>query len=166
MKITVETNVAPIEQVWSAYKTPEYIKKWNAASDDWHTTAASVDLREGGKFSSHMEAKDGSMGFDFALHMSPCGPSLPTWTVQQVGSYLRYTGRDANVVQTAARDPERSSPAIMRRWVFASAPHPMLPSSSADREVGRQRIIHDTGDGSVRHCAASSGSFMPRAVMR
>ncbi|MDU3127765.1 MAG: SRPBCC domain-containing protein, partial [Bradyrhizobium sp.] len=40
--------------------------KWNAASDDWHTTKAAVDLREGGAFSSRMEAKDGSMGFDFA----------------------------------------------------------------------------------------------------
>jgi uncharacterized protein YndB with AHSA1/START domain len=67
MKITVETNVAaPIEQVWRAYTTPEDIKQWNAASDDWHTTAASVALREGGAFSSRMEAKDGSMGFDFA----------------------------------------------------------------------------------------------------
>jgi uncharacterized protein YndB with AHSA1/START domain len=67
MKITVETNVAaPIEEVWRAYTTPADIKQWNAASDDWHTTAASVDLREGGAFSSRMEAKDGSMGFDFA----------------------------------------------------------------------------------------------------
>ncbi len=67
MKINVETTVdAPIEQVWSAYTTPEYIKQWNAASDDWHTTAASVDLREGGAFSSRMEAKDGSIRFDFA----------------------------------------------------------------------------------------------------
>jgi uncharacterized protein YndB with AHSA1/START domain len=67
MKITVETNVlAPIETVWKAYTTPADIKLWNAASDDWHTAAASVDLREGGKFSSRMEAKDGSMGFDFA----------------------------------------------------------------------------------------------------
>jgi uncharacterized protein YndB with AHSA1/START domain len=67
MKITVETNVAaPIAQVWQAYTTPEDIKQWNAASDDWHTTAATVDLREGGAFSSRMEAKDGSMGFDFA----------------------------------------------------------------------------------------------------
>ena len=67
MKITVETNVtAPIGEVWKAYTTPEDIKQWNAASDDWHTTAASVDLREGGKFSSRMEAKDGSMGFDFS----------------------------------------------------------------------------------------------------
>jgi uncharacterized protein YndB with AHSA1/START domain len=67
MKINVQTTVAaPIEQVWRAYTTPADIKQWNAASDDWHTTAASVDLREGGAFSSRMEAKDGSMGFDFA----------------------------------------------------------------------------------------------------
>ena len=66
MKISVETTVdAPIETVWNAYTTPEDIKQWNAASGDWHTTAASVDLREGGAFSSRMEAKDGSMGFDF-----------------------------------------------------------------------------------------------------
>lgn len=67
MRITVETNVAaPIDQVWRAYTMPADIMKWNAASDDWHTTKATVDLREGGVFSSRMEAKDGSMGFDFA----------------------------------------------------------------------------------------------------
>lgn len=67
MKISVESIVAaPIALVWRAYTTPEHIKKWNAASDDWHTTAAQVDLRVGGAFSSRMEAKDGSMGFDFA----------------------------------------------------------------------------------------------------
>ena len=67
MRITVQTTVAaPIAQVWRAYTTPADIVKWNAASDDWHTTKATVDLREGGAFSSRMEAKDGSMGFDFA----------------------------------------------------------------------------------------------------
>jgi uncharacterized protein YndB with AHSA1/START domain len=67
MKINVETMVnAPIAKVWSCYTRPDDIKQWNAASDDWHTTRASVDLREGGAFSSRMEAKDGSMGFDFA----------------------------------------------------------------------------------------------------
>lgn len=66
MKIVVSTVVAaPIQEVWRAYTTPEDIKLWNAASPDWHTTAASVDLRAGGKFSSRMEAKDGSFGFDF-----------------------------------------------------------------------------------------------------
>lgn len=67
MKITIETTVAaPIKEVWRAWTTPEDIKQWNAASDEWHTTAASVDLRVGGAFSSRMEAKDGSFGFDFA----------------------------------------------------------------------------------------------------
>ena len=67
MKITVETMVkAPIAKVWSAYTTPEDIKQWNTASEDWHTTQSSVDLRVGGAFTSRMEAKDGSFGFDFA----------------------------------------------------------------------------------------------------
>ena len=66
-RITVEKFVAaPIDRVWIAYVTPTDIKQWNAASDDWHTTAATVDLRVGGTFSSRMEAKDGSFGFDFA----------------------------------------------------------------------------------------------------
>lgn len=67
MKITVETKVkGSLDRIWTAYTTPDDILKWNAASDDWHTVSASVDLREGGVFSSRMEAKDGSMGFDFA----------------------------------------------------------------------------------------------------
>jgi uncharacterized protein YndB with AHSA1/START domain len=67
MKISVDTTIsAPIEQVWQAYTTPADIKQWNAASDDWHTTASTVDLRVGGHFASRMEAKDGSTGFDFA----------------------------------------------------------------------------------------------------
>lgn len=65
-KITVETLVdAPVAKVWSAYTTPSDIKQWNTASDDWHTTQSTVDLRVGGVFSSRMEAKDGSFGFDF-----------------------------------------------------------------------------------------------------
>jgi len=67
MRIIVETIVkAPIKKVWRTYNTPEHIIIWNAASDDWHTTSSSVDLRVGGTFSSRMEAKDGSFGFDFA----------------------------------------------------------------------------------------------------
>ena len=67
MNITIETTVnAPIDRVWAAWSDPRAIEQWNAASPDWHTPRASVDLREGGQFSSRMEAKDGSMGFDFA----------------------------------------------------------------------------------------------------
>ena len=64
--ITVKATInAPIQKVWMFWTSPEHIVKWNHASDDWHTTFAEVDLREGGKFLSRMEAKDGSFGFDF-----------------------------------------------------------------------------------------------------
>ena len=66
MKITIETTInAPLEKVWTCWTTPEDIIQWNTASDDWHTTAASNDLRTGGRFKSRMEAKDKSMRFDF-----------------------------------------------------------------------------------------------------
>lgn len=54
----------PVEKVFNFWTKPEHIVKWSSASDDWHTPIAENDLRKGGKFSSRMEAKDGSMGFD------------------------------------------------------------------------------------------------------
>jgi len=66
-KITVQAIInAPVEKVWKCWTTPDDIIKWNNASPDWHTTHAMNDLRTGGKFSSRMEAKDESMGFDFS----------------------------------------------------------------------------------------------------
>ncbi len=66
MKISVSVEVnAPVAKAWEAYPSPEAINQWNFASDDWQCRDARVDLRVGGGFSSHMEAKDGSFGFDF-----------------------------------------------------------------------------------------------------
>jgi uncharacterized protein YndB with AHSA1/START domain len=64
--ITVEATInAPIETVWQCWTEPKHIVNWNNASDDWHTTEATNDLKIGGKFSSIMAAKDGSFSFDF-----------------------------------------------------------------------------------------------------
>lgn len=66
-RITIEALVdADPKTVWHAWNSPEAIRQWNTPTAEWHTTRSSVDLREGGHFSSRMEAKDGSMGFDFA----------------------------------------------------------------------------------------------------
>ena len=66
MKITVETLVtAAVDDVWEAWNNPADIQQWNTAQEDWHTPRSTVDLREGGKFMSRMEARDGSVGFDF-----------------------------------------------------------------------------------------------------
>ncbi|OIN66616.1 polyketide cyclase [Exiguobacterium sp. KRL4] len=56
----------PVADVWTYWTEPDHIKAWNAASDDWHTTEATNDVQAGGRFSSHMAAKDGSVGFDFS----------------------------------------------------------------------------------------------------
>ncbi len=64
--ITVENTIqAPIDKVWKYWTDPTHIKKWNNASDDWHTPFAENDLKKGGKFLSRMESKDGKFGFDF-----------------------------------------------------------------------------------------------------
>jgi uncharacterized protein YndB with AHSA1/START domain len=64
--VTIGTTLnAKVDKVWETWTKPEHITKWNNASDDWHTPWAKNDLRPGGKFTSRMESKDGSMGFDF-----------------------------------------------------------------------------------------------------
>jgi len=64
--VTVETLVdLPAEKTWELWTRPEHITQWNFAADTWHCPAAENDLKPGGKFSWRMEAKDGSMGFDY-----------------------------------------------------------------------------------------------------
>lgn len=65
--ITVTSEIKSNRQtVWNAWTSPAHIVHWNFADDSWHAPAAVNDLRVGGKFSYRMEAKDGSMGFDFS----------------------------------------------------------------------------------------------------
>lgn len=65
-KITIETTVnVPVKRAWELWTMPEHITQWSFASDDWRCPSAQNDLKAGGRFSSRMEAKDGSMGFDF-----------------------------------------------------------------------------------------------------
>lgn len=90
--ITVTTTIqAPIDLVRQLYNTPEHIVQRNHASPDWHSPSAKNDLKVGGKFVYRMEAKDGSMWFDF------------TGTYDEVRedekiSYTMNDGRKATVV--------------------------------------------------------------------
>ena len=93
--ITVETTVnAPVAKVWDAWTNPDHIVKWNHASDDWHSPRATNDLRIGGKFTARMEAKDGSMGFDFEGTYGEVKPN----------EYLEYTIPDGRVVKVSFTD--------------------------------------------------------------
>lgn len=91
-RITIETTVdAPAEKIWACWTSPEHIMQWNSASEEWHTPTATVDLRVGGKFSSRMETKDGSEGFDFG----------GTYTKVIKNAHIDYTiddGRSVSIV--------------------------------------------------------------------
>ncbi|MGS5086616.1 SRPBCC domain-containing protein [Hydrogenophaga sp. A37] len=52
-------------RAWAAYTDPEAIVQWNHAAPEWHCPRAENDLRVGGVLRTRMEARDGSMGFDF-----------------------------------------------------------------------------------------------------
>ena len=136
MKITVSTTIdAPISDVWRLYNSPDDIKIWNTASPDWHTTASSVDLRVGGKFSSRMEAKDGSFGFDFEGEYSRVEPpSLIEYTFGGRIGRVEFSRIPAGVEVKVAFDAEESH-------------------SEAQQRAGWQAIL----DSFARHVLARQG---------
>ncbi|MEY3651358.1 MAG: hypothetical protein RLZZ351_723, partial [Pseudomonadota bacterium] len=112
MKIIVTTTIAaPIAEVWQAYTSPDDIKAWNAASADWHTTHAEVDLRVGGKFCSRMEAKDGSFGFDFAGEYTKLIPhQLIEYVFDERKVSVNFTEGSDGVLVKVSFDPETIHP--------------------------------------------------------
>ena len=116
-KITVEQKVdAPIAKVWAAYVSPEAIKKWNAASDDWHTNRAEVDLRVGGAFVSRMEAKDGSFGFDFSGTYTKIAPQeLIEYSFGDRAATVAFEPRADGVNVQVTFDAETQNPIEMQR---------------------------------------------------
>jgi uncharacterized protein YndB with AHSA1/START domain len=117
MKITVSTLIAaPITEVWRAYTSPEDIVRWNAASADWHTTAASVELRVGGKFSSRMEARDGSFGFDFEGEYTLVeAPHRLEYRFGDRQADVEFTDTPSGVTVMVSFDPESEHPEDAQR---------------------------------------------------
>ena len=114
-RITVEALAnAPVAKVWKTWNTPADIMQWNAADPSWHSPSSENDLRTGGKFKHRMEAKDGSVGFDFEgvydsvdLHKEisytmPDGRKATTLFAEQSGKTRIETTFDAET----ENDPE------------------------------------------------------------
>jgi uncharacterized protein YndB with AHSA1/START domain len=88
--ITVSAIVhASKEKVWDYWTQPKHIVHWNFASDDWESPTATNDLRIGGTFTARMQAKDGSMGFDFG----------GTYTNVKQHALIEYTMGDGRQVR-------------------------------------------------------------------
>lgn len=81
---------APKKRIWDSFTLPKHITRWNFATPEWHCPRAENDLRNDGRFLYRMEAKDGSLGFDFS----------GTYDEVALEKALRYTlddGRKVNV---------------------------------------------------------------------
>ena len=127
MKIAVAVEItAPVTKVWDAYVSPEAINQWNFASDDWQCRDAKVDLRVGGTFSSRMEAKDGSVGFDFEgsytniiehqlIEYSFWDRSV-TVRFEQVGDYTSVTVKFDPEDENSAEDQKNGWQAILNNF--------------------------------------------------
>lgn len=117
MKLIVEAVVqAPIDTVWACWTTPGDIVQWNAASADWHTIAATLDLRAGGRFCFRMEAKDGSMGFDFDGTFVQVEP--PRLLVSRLGDRdlrVEFAPQGAATLVRETFDAEDTHPPEMQR---------------------------------------------------
>ncbi len=116
--ITVATTInAPLTEVWARWTQPEHITQWTFASDDWESPSATNDLRVGGAFTTRMQAKDGSFGFDFG----------GTYTAVEEHAHIAYDmadGRhvdvrfeevDGGVRVTETFDPETENSEEMQR---------------------------------------------------
>lgn len=126
MPIRIETTIhAPLQTVWEAWTTPADIEQWNNASPDWHTPRAEVDLREGGRFWSRMESRDGSMGFDFT----------GTYTRVVPGELIEYAMEDGRRVQVEFSG-EASGPVTVRETFDAEGTH-----TEEQQRAGWQAIL-------------------------
>lgn len=65
-KISVQASIqSDLQTVWEYWTHPNHITHWNFASDEWCCPKATNNVTPNGRFNWRMEAKDGSMGFDF-----------------------------------------------------------------------------------------------------
>lgn len=112
-KITVNAIVdSLIKTVWESWTLPEHIVNWNFASDDWHSPNSENDLKVGGIFRSRMEAKDGSMGFDFeGKYTKVEGQKTIEYVMadsREVSISFEDLGKSTKVTETF--DPENTHP--------------------------------------------------------
>jgi uncharacterized protein YndB with AHSA1/START domain len=89
-KISVQASVqSDLQTVWEYWTHPNHITHWNFASDEWCCPKATNNVTPNDRFNWRMEAKDGSMGFDFA----------GTYTVVEPNSRIEYSLGDDRQVQ-------------------------------------------------------------------
>ena len=100
-RLTVSTTInAPIETVWDALWNPEHIIHWGFADEaTWHCPWAKGEApKVGGIFTTRMEARDGSFGFDLTAKYTEVTPMKSmSYTLGEMKEYFLDAGRVVDV---------------------------------------------------------------------
>ena len=115
--ITISVTVeADKNKAWEYYTSPNHITHWNFADPSWHCPSATNDLTVGGRYIARMEAKDGSIGFDFdAVYTDVVIGKRVTYTFGGRHATITFSGLDGRVEVTVTFDPETEHPVEVQR---------------------------------------------------
>lgn len=116
-QITVSVIInQSIDKVWDAFTNPNRVTQWNFAIDDWHCPQAENNLVEGGKFNYRMEAKDGSIGFDFTGTFDKIKPTSQLDITLDDGRSMKVTfeEKEHSTIVTETFDAEDQNPIEMQ----------------------------------------------------
>jgi uncharacterized protein YndB with AHSA1/START domain len=102
MKLTVSIKIqAPLEKVWEVMWKPEHIVHWAFADEaTWHCPWARGEKpKVGGVFTTRMEARDGSFGFDLTGQYTKVEPMKSmSYTLGEMKEYFLDAGRVVDIV--------------------------------------------------------------------
>jgi hypothetical protein len=106
-----------IQSSWDAWTKPAHIIHWTFASDDWHCPHAQSDLKNEGRFLTRMEAKDGSMGFDFeGTFLRVNAPFLLEYRMDDGRiAEVVFESKPEGTLITESFDPENIHPVDMQK---------------------------------------------------
>lgn len=113
-KININARIrTPIATSWERWTNPDHITQWNFATPAWHCPRATNELQPGGRYYARMEARDGSVGFDFE----------GVYDVVTDYQHLRYTLANGRQVDT--RFAEADGATIISLSVDAESENPI-----------------------------------------
>ncbi|MGA0110156.1 MAG: SRPBCC domain-containing protein, partial [Schleiferiaceae bacterium] len=102
---------------WHAFTDPTHVVNWNFAGDDWCCPSCTNDVRVGGTWTSRMEARDGSFGFDFASTYTEVveGEKIHLLMADGRRWEVEFSDEGTGTRITERFDPEAQNPEDMQR---------------------------------------------------
>lgn len=116
-KITVRSILSVNkEKAWEYYTQPQHIMNWNFADPSWHCPSAINELVVGGRYLARMEAKDGSMGFDFDATYTEVNPQESfTYALGNRIVTVEFKDLNDNTEVIVTFDPDKDHPSDFQK---------------------------------------------------